>query len=163
GASTLSFIKPAAAPGAPDLTLTKAALTSVSPSQTMTYTLTDRNIATGSNNATGVQLIDTLPANVSYVSSSCTGGCTFDSLTNTTGYTSTNPLIGSGSLSTATKISNDQIKVVLGGTGTFNANNKFLATSSLADLQVSKDDGVASVNAGGSTVYTVRVNNNGPS
>src|SRR5207253_2621840 len=51
----------------------------------------------------------------------------------------------------------------LGGTGTFNANNKFLATSSLADLQVSKDDGVASVNAGGSTVYTVRVNNNGPS
>src|SRR5207247_1499073 len=33
--------------------------------------------------ATGVQLTDTLPANVTYVSGSCTGGCTFDSLAKT--------------------------------------------------------------------------------
>src|SRR5207248_473274 len=32
-----------------------------------------------------------------------------------------------------------------------------------ADLQISKTDGVTSVNAGGSTTYTIRVTNNGPS
>src|SRR5205814_2328930 len=37
------------------------------------------------------------------------------------------------------------------------------AIGTTADLALSKDDGVTSVNAGGSTVYTVRVTNNGPS
>src|SRR5205823_14302788 len=32
-----------------------------------------------------------------------------------------------------------------------------------ADLAITKDDGTASVNAGGSTVYTIVVTNNGPS
>ena len=35
--------------------------------------------------------------------------------------------------------------------------------SERADLQISKNDGVTSVNAGGSTTYTIRVTNNGPS
>ncbi len=83
GASTLQFIKPAAAPGTPDLTLTKSALSSVSPGQTFTYTLQYQNVATGSNSATGVQLTDTLPSNATYVANSCTGSCTYDSVSKT--------------------------------------------------------------------------------
>ncbi|MEA2522011.1 MAG: thermitase, partial [Actinomycetota bacterium] len=56
GSGTLSFTKPGAAPGTPDLTLTKTALTAVGPGQVLTYTLSYRNLATGTNNATGVQL-----------------------------------------------------------------------------------------------------------
>src|SRR5207248_594578 len=82
GAGTLQFVKPAAAPGTPDLTLNKTALTAVSPGQTMTYSLSYRNVATGTNSATGVQLTDLLPSAVTYVPGSCTGGCTFDSFSN---------------------------------------------------------------------------------
>ena len=65
GAGTLSFIKPAAAPGSPDLQLTKTGLTTVAPGQTMTYTLAYRNLASGAANAaTGVQLTDILPSAV---------------------------------------------------------------------------------------------------
>ena len=84
GAGTLGFTKPAAAPGAPDLQLTKTALTSVAPGQTMTYSLAYRNAATGgANAATGTQLTDTLPASLAYVQGSCTGGCTFDPVSRT--------------------------------------------------------------------------------
>jgi len=80
GAGTLSFVKPAAAPGTPDLTLTKSALTAVAPGQTMTYTLSYRNVASGAaNNATGVQITDVLPSQLTYVANSCTG-CVYDSL-----------------------------------------------------------------------------------
>jgi uncharacterized repeat protein (TIGR01451 family) len=83
GAGTIQFTKPAAAPGTPDLTLTKSALADVSPGQTLTYTLQYRNLASGSNSATGVQLTDTLPSNVTYVAGSCTGPCSFDSQSKT--------------------------------------------------------------------------------
>src|SRR5207245_10941524 len=46
------------------------------------------------------------------------------------------------------------------------ANNSATDTDTVnerADLQISKTDGVTSVNAGGSTTYTIRVTNNGPS
>ena len=85
GAGTLSFIKPTAAPGAPNLVLTKTALTAVAPGQTMTYTLSYQNTASGSgatNQATGVQITDVLPAEVTYVPNSCTG-CTYDALSRT--------------------------------------------------------------------------------
>jgi uncharacterized repeat protein (TIGR01451 family) len=39
----------------------------------------------------------------------------------------------------------------------------FTVTQSSADLSITKTDGVSSVNAGGSTTYTIRVTNNGPS
>ena len=51
----------------------------------------------------------------------------FVTRTNPSGYTSTQAIPGSGTSSTATKITNDQIKVVLGALPTFSANNKFLA------------------------------------
>ncbi|MDP9318162.1 MAG: S8 family serine peptidase, partial [Actinomycetota bacterium] len=82
GAGTLQFIKPAAAPGAPDLSLTKTAITAVSPGQVISYTLSYRNLASGSNSATGVQLTDTLPSNISYVGG-CSSSCTYDSVSGT--------------------------------------------------------------------------------
>ena len=53
----------------------KTALTAVAPGQTMTYTLSYQNTASGSgttNRATGVQITDVLPAAVTYVVGSCT-------------------------------------------------------------------------------------------
>jgi uncharacterized repeat protein (TIGR01451 family) len=89
GSGTLSIFKPLAAPGSPDLVVTKSAPAAVSPGQTMTYTVSYRNAAAGTgtvNRATGVQLTDTLPAGTTYVANSCTG-CTFDLLTNTLSWT----------------------------------------------------------------------------
>jgi hypothetical protein len=83
GAGTLQFVKPNAAPGTPDLTVTKSGLSAVSPGQTFTYTLQYQNVATGSNSATGVQLTDTLPANATYVTGSCSGSCIYDSVSKT--------------------------------------------------------------------------------
>jgi len=83
GAGTLQFPKPGAAPGSPDLTITKSALTAVSPGQRLTYSLTYRNVATGSaNNATGVQLSDALPSASTFVASTCSVTCTYDSVAN---------------------------------------------------------------------------------
>jgi uncharacterized repeat protein (TIGR01451 family) len=86
GAGTVGFVKPLAAPGSPNLLLTKTALTAVSPGQTLTYTLSYRNQASGSgstNSATGTQLTDVLPSEVTYVNGSCTPTCTYDSLSRT--------------------------------------------------------------------------------
>ena len=48
--------------------------------------------------------------------------------TNPAGYTSTNAIAGTGTNSTATKVTNDQIKVVLANNAnTFSSNNQFLA------------------------------------
>ena len=78
GAGTIGFNKPAAAPGTPDLQLTKTGLTTAAPGQTLTYTLAYQNLVSGGDAATGVQITDVLPAEVSYVAGSCTG-CTYDS------------------------------------------------------------------------------------
>jgi uncharacterized repeat protein (TIGR01451 family) len=82
GAGTLSFVKPAAAPGSPDLSLTKTAIAAVSPGQVISYALSYQNLASGSNSATGVQLTDTLPANITYLGG-CSGSCTYDSVSGT--------------------------------------------------------------------------------
>src|SRR4051794_7864926 len=56
--------------GQSDLTINKTGPTSVAPSAAMTYTLTVNNIGTA--NATGVRVVDTLPAGVAFVSTSTT-------------------------------------------------------------------------------------------
>jgi uncharacterized repeat protein (TIGR01451 family) len=56
--------------GASDLTINKTGPTSIAPSTAMTYTLTVNNIGTA--NATGVKVIDTLPAGVTFVSTTQT-------------------------------------------------------------------------------------------
>src|SRR5665647_816384 len=83
GAGNLLFPKPGEATGSPDLTITKSALTAVSPGQRLTYSLTYGNIAAGTaNNATGVQLSDVLPSDSTFVASTCSVTCTYDALAN---------------------------------------------------------------------------------
>ncbi|HET7488444.1 MAG TPA: MBG domain-containing protein, partial [Acidimicrobiales bacterium] len=83
GAGTIGFVKPAAAPGTPDLTVTKTGSTDVVNGQQVTYSLAYKNVASGSaNNATGVLLKDELPAALTFVAGSCTGpvACSYDSV-----------------------------------------------------------------------------------
>ena len=78
GAGTFSFVKPAAAPGNVDLSVTKTALTTVSPGQALNYSIAYNNA--GPSGATNIQLTDVLPAGVT-LASSCTGSCHYDTIT----------------------------------------------------------------------------------
>nr|MBA3655564.1 S8 family serine peptidase [Actinomycetota bacterium] len=71
---TLQISKPAAAPGNPDLALSKTGTATAIAGATVTYTISYQN-KSGST-ATGVQLTDTLPGSVTYVLNSCTPACT---------------------------------------------------------------------------------------
>ena len=68
---TMGIFKPGVLPGSPDLALTKSGPGNATPGQTVTYTLNYQNKSTAVNAATGVQLVDTLPSNVTYVPGSC--------------------------------------------------------------------------------------------
>ncbi|WP_392544136.1 MBG domain-containing protein [Oryzobacter telluris] len=81
GGGTLAFTKPRTAPGSPDLKLTKTAVSTVAPGQTITYSLAYRNA--GTDAATGVQMTDVLPPGVTYVANSCSTPCKYDALTRT--------------------------------------------------------------------------------
>lgn len=72
---TLQISKPSAAPGSPNLVLSKSGPGTANPGQTITYTLSYQNVSSSTSPATGVQLIDTLPSNFTYVPGSCSG-CT---------------------------------------------------------------------------------------
>jgi uncharacterized repeat protein (TIGR01451 family) len=76
----LSIMKPAAAPGSPNLSVVKAGPATAVPGGTVTYTLSYTNVSAlpMPSAATGVQLTDVLPAGLTYVpgSASCTGTCT---------------------------------------------------------------------------------------
>jgi uncharacterized repeat protein (TIGR01451 family) len=67
GLGTMSFTKPAAASGNPDLALVKVGPTSVNAGQVITYTLNYQNALAGTT-ATGVQVFDILPNEVQLVS-----------------------------------------------------------------------------------------------
>ncbi len=75
GGGNVQIVKPAAAPGSPDLAVTKSGPTSATPGSTITYTLNYQNKSTAANSATGAQLTDILPSGVTYVSGSCSGTC----------------------------------------------------------------------------------------
>ncbi len=66
--------QPNAAPGKPDLAVTKTGPTSAGPGDTITYKLAYQN--SSANEATGVELTDRLPSGVTYVAGSCSGSCT---------------------------------------------------------------------------------------
>ncbi|MCA1639056.1 MAG: immunoglobulin domain-containing protein [Acidobacteria bacterium] len=70
---TIGIFKPGVLPGSPDLALTKSGPDNATPGQTITYTLNYQNKSSATNAATGVQLVDTLPSNVTYVPNSCVG------------------------------------------------------------------------------------------
>ncbi|MGI8733701.1 MAG: YDG domain-containing protein, partial [Pyrinomonadaceae bacterium] len=79
---TLQISKPAPI-GTADLSITKTGPSTANPSQTVTYTLSYLNKVTSPNIAGNTQITDTVPVGLSYVPSSCTGGCSFDSLSKT--------------------------------------------------------------------------------
>src|SRR3989454_512174 len=68
--------KPLVAAGSPHLKETKNATATASPNGTVNYTITYQNLSS-TFAATGVQITDTLPADVVYNAGSCSGGCTF--------------------------------------------------------------------------------------
>ncbi|MDP9335780.1 MAG: S8 family serine peptidase, partial [Actinomycetota bacterium] len=79
------------------------------------------------------------------------------------GYVSTNAVPGTDTNATTTKITNDQLKVVLNNVpGASSVGNKFIARQQ-ADLVVTKTDGTATYTPGGSTTYTIVFSNAGPS
>lgn len=79
GSSILQIAKPGAAPGNPDLKVTKTGPASAPPSDVITYHLTYENKTTATSNATGVQLTDVLPSSVSYEPNSCSNASTNNS------------------------------------------------------------------------------------
>ncbi|MFN2640492.1 MAG: S8 family serine peptidase, partial [Actinomycetota bacterium] len=121
GAGNIGFSKPAAAPGTPDLVVSKSGPTFVVPGQTLTYTLSYRNLATGSNSATGALLTDNLPSTETYVNGSCSG-CTFDSLSNTL-YWNLGTIAAGSALATKT------FQVTVASTGLNNGNTIVNAAS----------------------------------
>ena len=82
--------------------------------------------------------------------------------TNPTGYASTNAIPGSGTNSTATKVDNDQIKVVLGALPTSSANNKFLATVACTGPSITTQPSSATKNVGESVTFSVAANGTAP-
>ncbi|HJQ48979.1 MAG TPA: S8 family serine peptidase, partial [Gaiellaceae bacterium] len=78
GAGTIGFTKPTAAGGTADLSITKTALTAVSPGQVLTYNVAYSN--GGTSTASGTQVTDVLPAGVTLVPASCSGTCSYDPL-----------------------------------------------------------------------------------
>ncbi|MBI5100624.1 MAG: DUF11 domain-containing protein [Nitrospirae bacterium] len=72
--------------GTPRLTISKTPSTFIAtPGSTVTYTITYSNDSPA--NTTGVTITDTLPTGLTYVSSSCTGTCTYTSGTRTIDWT----------------------------------------------------------------------------
>jgi uncharacterized repeat protein (TIGR01451 family) len=77
---TLGFVKPAPSSGNPDLSVVKTGPTSANPGQTITYSLSYHNALNGSG-ATGVQIVDTLPAAVTFLNASNGGSLAGNTLT----------------------------------------------------------------------------------
>ena len=70
----LQIHKPAAMPGIPDLMVVKNGPASAKPGDIITYSLTYSNRASANNAATGVQLSDVLPAEVTVLANTIPAG-----------------------------------------------------------------------------------------
>ncbi len=71
---SLQIHKPSAAPGIPDLMVVKNGPTNATPGDIITYSLTYSNRASAGNRATGVQLSDILPAEVTVLTNTIPAG-----------------------------------------------------------------------------------------
>jgi uncharacterized repeat protein (TIGR01451 family) len=153
-----------------DLSLTKTdSPDPVSVGQPLTYTLTAANA--GPNTATGVQIVDTLPANVTFVSASpgCVVGppgtvtCTIGTLANGASaprtITVTPTAAASPSITNSATVSGNEPDPTSG-------NNTATATTSVtpaANLSITKSASPAPVIPGNPITYTLTINNAGPS
>ena len=140
---------------------------------TITYTVTLRN--NGTATATGVEVTDTLPANVTYVSASAAGGTSFTpSGTPVTGGIWSVPTIAPGQSLVLTITATAAVKGVSYNTVTItksdvwdpnDANNTSNTPTDpqSADLVVSKTVDNPRPNVGDTVTFTVTLNNLGPS
>jgi LPXTG-site transpeptidase (sortase) family protein len=142
---------------------------------TLTFTITNPNSGTA---LTGVGFTDSLPSGLEVAptpNKSVSAGCGSPTFTPAAGGTTltftggTIPASGTCTVTvdiTATTngvMSNTTGNVTSTNGGTGNTGSDTLTVNPKADLAVTKDDGVTSVSAGGTTIYTIRVTNNGPS
>ncbi|THF85030.1 DUF11 domain-containing protein [Deinococcus sp. KSM4-11] len=156
----------------PDLTVTKTHSGTWSQGDTgKTYTLTASNSG-GSTTSGTVTVTDTLPTGLTATAISGTGWtCTLGTLTCTrsdalTAGSSYPVITVTVTVSSTAAATVTNTAAVSGGGQTNTTNDTASDPTSItpaADLAVTKTDGVASVNAGGTTTYTIRVTNNGAS
>ncbi len=167
---------------------TKTVSGSFVPGNPVTYTVTLNNSGGAQADNPGNEFTDVLPAQLTLVSATATGGTAVANVgTNTVTWngalagsggsvtiTITATLLpgASGSVSNQGSIaydsdangSNDASRVTDDpGTGAANDPTTFTVGGALADLAITKTDGVASVTAGGSTTYVITAANAGPS
>jgi uncharacterized repeat protein (TIGR01451 family) len=160
-----------------DLSITKTdgSATAV-PGTPITYTIVASNA--GPSDAPGATVADSFPAAITSVNWTCvasagsscppSGSGNINTLVNLiAGGSATFTVTGTISTTALGTLSNTAtITAPAGVTDTNPANNSATDTDNLtpqADLAITKTDGVASVNAGGSTTYTIVASNNGPS
>ncbi len=159
-----------------DLAITKTdGVTTAVPGQSVTYTIVVSNAGPG--DAVGATVTDALPAAISSATWTCVasgGSCTAsgsgnisDTVNVPVGATLTYTVLATIAQSaTGSLVNTATVTAPAGVTDTNLSNNSATDTDTLtpqADLAISKTDGVTSVNAGGTTTYTIVVSNNGPS
>ena len=169
--SNNSTMEPTVVTPVVDLSVTKA--DDVDPifvNGSVTYTLVVVNA--GPSTATGVTLVDTLPAGLSFGGGSTTQGSVSSSGNLITANVGT---LASGASSTVTLIATagttlgtvtNSATVSATQTETNAADNTAIETTTInpqVDVRISKSDSADPVNAGGSFAYTVTVTNDGPS
>ena len=153
---------------APDLTITKDdgnALAKVG--DTIAYTISTTN--TGTQDATGVVISDTVPSYLRIEDPD--GGTVADQdvtwdvgdldagATTTRTLTVTILAMPDGQISNTATVTDDSTN---GPDPTPEGNTSTDTTNGYADLVVTKDNGTTTVNAGGATTWTITVTNNGP-
>lgn len=166
--------------GQTDMAITKTdGASAVNANGTTTYTVRVTN--NGPSNVTGAILSDPVAAGIAKTVVACSGTpgqcSTAPTIAQLEGGTFALPLLTAGQFYEITVTANVTVTsgsvtntatVALpgGGTDSNNTNNTAADTNTVtpvADLSITKTDGAATINAGGSTFYTVRVTNNGPS
>ncbi len=164
--NTASTSTPVAA-GSANVQLTKTGPATVTPGQTVAFTVTVTNL--GPSDAAGVSVADPTPAGLTFLSNTgscvsaypCALGTVASGATRTitttyqvpSGYAGASPIVNTA---TASAVTSDPV----GGNNAQTANVTVNAAS--ADLAITKT-GPASVVPGTSVVYTITVTNNGPS
>ncbi len=169
-----------------DLTVTK--VDSPDPAvagQNLTYVLTLRNVANGLSSAANVTVTDTLPDDVTFVSASpSSGGCSTAPAAGSTTAPGNNTLtcnlgtINNGAQRTVTVVVRPNFVTrgtTLSNTATVTTstietdpgNNTGVATTTVEnpvlDLLINKDDASDPITVGDNEVYTIRIDNLGPS
>jgi uncharacterized repeat protein (TIGR01451 family) len=150
-------------------------VTTVTAGGSTTYTITASNV--GPSNATGATVADTFPASLtcSWTCSGAGGGtCTAagsGNINNTVNLPSGGSVtyLASCSISgsaTGTLTNTATVTAPAGVTDPTTGNNSATdadAIAATADLSITKTDGITTATAGGSTTYTIRASNAGPS